>query len=44
MRAQLEGQGVAFFGDIVDTGVCHMAIFADSDGNPLSLHGRSAPR
>ena len=44
MRAQLEGQGVAFFGDIVDTGVCHMAFFADTDGNPLMLHGRYVPR
>ena len=44
MRAQLEGQGVAFFGDIVDTGMCHMAFFADTDGNPLMLHGRYAPR
>ena len=43
MRAQLEGEGVSFFGPTVDTGVCHMAFFADSDGNPLTLHGRYAP-
>ena len=43
-RAELESKGVEFFGDIVDTGVCHMAFFADVDGNPLMLHGRYAPR
>ena len=44
MREQLEGKGVTFFGDTLDTGVCHMAFFADVDGNPLMLHGRYAPR
>jgi catechol 2,3-dioxygenase-like lactoylglutathione lyase family enzyme len=44
MRAELEGKGVTFFGDTVDTGVCHMAFFADVDGNPLMLHGRYVPR
>ena len=44
MRKRLEGSGVAFFGPTVDTGVCHMAFFADTDGNPLMLHGRYAPR
>jgi len=44
MREQLEGKGVAFFGPTLDTGVCHMAFFADVDGNPLMLHGRYAPR
>ena len=29
MRALLEAKGVHFFGDTFDTGVCHMAIFAD---------------
>jgi catechol 2,3-dioxygenase-like lactoylglutathione lyase family enzyme len=43
-RAELEGQGVVFFGETMDTGVCHMAFFADPDGNPLMLHGRYAPR
>lgn len=43
MRSQLEGKGVTFFDDIVDTGVCHMAFFADPDGNPLMLHGRYVP-
>ncbi|HET9737286.1 MAG TPA: VOC family protein [Solirubrobacteraceae bacterium] len=44
MRTHLEGKGVEFFGPTVDTGVCHMAFFADTDGNPLMLHGRYAPR
>ena len=43
-RATLEGRGVEFSGDILDTGVCHMAFFADSDGNALMLHHRYAPR
>jgi catechol 2,3-dioxygenase-like lactoylglutathione lyase family enzyme len=37
-RAELESKGVTFFGDTLDTGVCHMAIFADPDGNQLMLH------
>ena len=43
-RAALEERGVAFAGDIFDTGVCHMAFFADPDGNALMLHHRYAPR
>ncbi len=43
-RAELEGRGVVFAGDTFDTGVCHMAIFADPDGNALMLHHRYAPR
>jgi hypothetical protein len=39
----LEAKGVQFFGDTFDTGVCHMAIFADPDGNQLMLHRRYAP-
>jgi catechol 2,3-dioxygenase-like lactoylglutathione lyase family enzyme len=42
-RADLEAKGVSFFGDTLDTGVCHMAIFADPDGNQLMLHHRYAP-
>ena len=41
-RAELEGEGVAFHGDIIDSGVCHQAHFADPDGNPLILHHRYA--
>jgi predicted enzyme related to lactoylglutathione lyase len=43
-RATLEQRGVAFAGDTFDTGVCHMAFFADLDGNALMLHHRYAPR
>jgi predicted enzyme related to lactoylglutathione lyase len=43
-RATLEERGVTFHGDVFDTGVCHMAIFADPDGNALLLHHRYAPR
>lgn len=42
-RADLEAKGVEFFGDIFDTGVCHMAFFTDPDGNDLMLHNRYAP-
>ena len=43
-RADLEAKGVAFFGETMDTGVCHIAIFNDPDGNDLMLHHRYAPR
>ena len=43
-RATLEERGVTFEGDIVDSGVCHMAFFADADGHALMLHHRYAPR
>ena len=42
-RAKLEEAGVEFFGDIRDTGVCHMAFFQDTEGNALMLHRRYAP-
>jgi predicted enzyme related to lactoylglutathione lyase len=42
-RAELEERGVEFHGEIMDTGVCHMAFFADPDGNALMLHRRYAP-
>jgi predicted enzyme related to lactoylglutathione lyase len=42
-RAELEARGVSFHGDIVDSGVCHMAYFNDVDGNALMLHHRYAP-
>ena len=41
-RAELESKGVEFMGDILDTGVCHMAFFNDPDGNDLMLHHRYA--
>jgi catechol 2,3-dioxygenase-like lactoylglutathione lyase family enzyme len=43
-RAELESKGVAFKGDIVDSGVCHQSYFTDPDGNQLILHHRYAPR
>jgi catechol 2,3-dioxygenase-like lactoylglutathione lyase family enzyme len=43
-RRDLEGKGVEFMGDTLDTGVCHMALFTDPDGNDLMLHHRYAPR
>jgi catechol 2,3-dioxygenase-like lactoylglutathione lyase family enzyme len=43
-RAELEGQGVEFQGETLDTGVCYMAFFEDPDGNALMLHHRYAPR
>ncbi len=43
-RAELEAKGVTFNGDTFDTGVCHMALFCDPDGNDLMLHHRHAPR
>jgi len=43
-RRDLEQRGVEFEGEILDTGVCHMAFFRDPDGNALMLHRRYAPR
>ncbi|MBS1869425.1 MAG: VOC family protein [Actinobacteria bacterium] len=43
-RAELEGRGVTFSADTLDSGVCHMAFFSDPDGNALILHHRYAPR
>ena len=43
-RSALEEQGVSFQGETFDTGVCHMAFFADPDGNALMLHCRYTPR
>jgi predicted enzyme related to lactoylglutathione lyase len=42
-RTELEEQGIAFRGDTIDSGVCHMAHFADPDGNALMFHHRYAP-
>ncbi len=44
IRKALGGRGVGFQGEILVTGVCHMAFFADPDGNALMLHHRYAPR
>ena len=43
-RAVLEERGVEFQGETLDTGVCHMAFFADPAGNALMLHHRYAAR
>jgi catechol 2,3-dioxygenase-like lactoylglutathione lyase family enzyme len=43
-RAELEAKGVQFEGETIETGVCHMALFKDPDGNSLLLHRRYAPR
>jgi catechol 2,3-dioxygenase-like lactoylglutathione lyase family enzyme len=42
-RRELEAKGVAFIGETVDTGVCHMAFLRDPEGNVLILHRRYAP-
>jgi predicted enzyme related to lactoylglutathione lyase len=42
-RKHLEAKGVEFDGETLDTGVCHMALFTDPDGNDLMLHRRYAP-
>jgi catechol 2,3-dioxygenase-like lactoylglutathione lyase family enzyme len=42
-RADLEAKGVEFAGETFDTGVCHMALFTDPDGNDLMLHRRYKP-
>ena len=34
---------MSFAADTMDSGVCHMAHFADPDGNVLMLHNRYAP-
>jgi catechol 2,3-dioxygenase-like lactoylglutathione lyase family enzyme len=43
-RRELEEKGVAFDAETFDTGVCHMALFKDPDGNSLMLHRRYAPQ
>jgi hypothetical protein len=43
-RGSLEDRGIAFKGETIDSGVCHMAFFEDPDGNTLMLHHRYAPR
>jgi catechol 2,3-dioxygenase-like lactoylglutathione lyase family enzyme len=43
-RKELEANGVEFQGETFDTGVCHMALFRDPDGNDLMLHRRYTPR
>jgi predicted enzyme related to lactoylglutathione lyase len=42
-REKLQEAGVEFQGEIIDSGVCHIAGFSDPDGNSLILHHRYAP-
>jgi predicted enzyme related to lactoylglutathione lyase len=42
-RARLEDSGVEFLGETMDSGVCHLAVFKDPDGNRLFVHRRYAP-
>jgi len=42
-RAKLQEAGVEFKGEVIDSGVCHIAGFHDPDGNALILHRRYAP-
>ncbi len=41
-RDLLKEKGVTFHVEMMDSGVCHQAIFSDLDGNPLILHHRYA--
>ena len=41
-RAELEAKGVEFVSDLIDSGVCHQAMFKDPAGNTLGLHHRYA--
>jgi len=43
-RKELEAKGVEFQSETFDTGVCHMALFRDPDGNDLMLHRRYSPK
>jgi predicted enzyme related to lactoylglutathione lyase len=42
-RRALEEEGVEFLGETLDSGVCHLAVFSDPDGNRLIIHHRYAP-
>jgi catechol 2,3-dioxygenase-like lactoylglutathione lyase family enzyme len=42
-KSDLEAAGVEFAVGVIDSGVCHIAPFSDSDGNGLMLHRRYAP-
>ncbi len=37
-KAELESRGVEFSTDIIDSGFCKQAYFADPDGNALGIH------
>ena len=42
-RGRLEDSGVEFLGETMDSGVCHLAVLKDPDGNRLFVHRRYAP-
>jgi predicted enzyme related to lactoylglutathione lyase len=42
-KAELESRGIEFQGEVIDSGVCFQAFFADPDGNSLAIHHRYAP-
>jgi predicted enzyme related to lactoylglutathione lyase len=42
-RSRLEDAGIEFFGETMDSGVCHLAVLRDPDGNRLFVHRRYAP-
>ncbi|MBO9533148.1 MAG: VOC family protein [Solirubrobacteraceae bacterium] len=42
-REALKAAGVTFIFDMIDSGVCHQAMFLDPDGNPIVIHHRYAP-
>jgi catechol 2,3-dioxygenase-like lactoylglutathione lyase family enzyme len=42
-RSRLESEGVEFRGETLDSGVCHLAVLTDPDGNRLFVHRRYAP-
>jgi catechol 2,3-dioxygenase-like lactoylglutathione lyase family enzyme len=42
-RSRLEASGVEFRGETMDTGVCHLVVANDPDGNRIFLHRRYAP-
>ncbi len=41
-RERLEAQGVEFVSELIDSGVCHQALFLDPAGNVLDIHHRYA--
>jgi catechol 2,3-dioxygenase-like lactoylglutathione lyase family enzyme len=43
-RAELEAKGIEFIDDTWDSGVCHIAVCRDPDGNAVVLHRRYVER
>jgi catechol 2,3-dioxygenase-like lactoylglutathione lyase family enzyme len=41
-KGELESRGVEFRSDVIDSGVCLQAFFADPDGNVVGIHHRYA--